>query len=189
MECGNWPPKACLFMKIGPHGPESLDDILARKSRELKATGRIFWGYGGNILHPRTQARPFVEKWVQKQGSVYLLMEQLQSPARNRVARANTATHYSEDKAGWWRLSASVETGPDYALLIDKIESVGRELDLRDYRVGIGDSKNTNAAGYIRHRVDKGAFVRAEKRPDHPPKLVTIAYRARLLEPYAVFLR
>lgn len=184
-----WPPRAYIHMKVGPHGPESLDEILDRKNREFRETGRIFWGYGGFVLHPRTQIWPFAEEWVEKLGSVYLMMERLENPARSRVPNALSATHYSENGNDWAPLPRGVATGPAHALVVGKIEEVNRELDLREYRVGIGRSTGKNALDYIKGMSDKGCLVRAGKTPDREEKLVTIAFAARLLLPYGVFLR
>ena len=187
-----WPPDAFLYMKVGPHGPESLDEILVRKAREYEATGRIFWGYGGSVLHPRTQVWPFAEKWTALQGSLYVLMERLPKPGPNHIPNTSTATHYSADGDEYVKLPAGVRTGTAFALVLGEIIRVDREIDLRDFCVGVGDSKGKNAADYIKFQVDKGCIVAAggEKTPDlPPPKPVSIAYMARLLDPYAVFLR
>ncbi len=186
----DWPPRAYIHMKVGPHGPEkTLDEILARKAREFRATGRIFWGYGGFVLHPRTQVWPFADEWVEKQGSIYLLMERLERAAKNRVPNALGATHYSENGNDWCPLPRGVATGPTHALIIDKIEPVNRELDLREYRAGIGPNAGKNALDFIKGMSDKGCLVHEGKTPDREEKLVTIAYAARLLLPYGVFLR
>ena len=66
----NWPPHAFIYMKVGPHGGETLDEILSRKARELEKADRIFWSYGGSILHPETQVQPFAQEWNQEQGSI-----------------------------------------------------------------------------------------------------------------------
>ena len=187
----DWPPAAALFMKIGVHGSESLDDILARKAREYETSGRILWGYGGTVLHPATQVQPFAAECTKRLGSVYVLMERLPKPRRYHIPNTDTATHYSANGTDWERLPESVQTGPAYALVLDEIIPVNREIDLRDYRVGIGHNKGRNATDYIRWRVDKGCLVYAGPMPDHPPaeQPVSIAYAARLLDPYAVFLR
>lgn len=78
----NWPPDAFIYMKVGPHGGETLEEILNRKSHELEKAGKIFWSYGGDHggpLHPKTQVQPFAQEWSKKQGSVYVLMECLNS--------------------------------------------------------------------------------------------------------------
>ena len=187
----DWPPRACLYMKVGPHGTESLDEILARKALEFETTDRIFWGYGSNVLHPRTQVHPFCSEWVEKQGSVYVLMERIEGRAGRRIPHTASATHYSKDAADWKPLPEGVRTGPAYALVLDEIIKVDREIDLRDFHVGVGGSKGRNAAHFIKYHVDKTCLVAAGgKTPDHPPpKPVSIGYIARLLDPYAVFLR
>ena len=187
-----WPPDAFLYMKVGPHGPESLDEILVRKAREYEATGRIFWGYGGSVLHPRTQVWPFAEKWTARQGSLYVLMERLPKPRRNHIPNTSTATHYSADGDEYVKLPAGVRTGTAFALVLGEIIRVDREIDLRDFRVGAGDSKGKNAAEYVRWHVDKGCFVAAtdEPPPDHLPSTpASITYMAEVVPPYCVFLR
>ena len=42
------PGDGILFMKVGTHAQESLDDIIARKSKEIADAGFAMWGYGGN---------------------------------------------------------------------------------------------------------------------------------------------
>jgi hypothetical protein len=34
-------------MKVGTHAQESLEDIIARKSKEIDDAGYAMWGYGG----------------------------------------------------------------------------------------------------------------------------------------------
>ena len=186
----NWPPDAFIYMKVGPHGGEALDEILDRKRGEFKRAGKIFWSYGGFTCHPRTQVNPFVEEWTQRQGSVYVLMERLENPGRLVYgAPAGTATHYSVDCEVWDVIPKEISTAPKRAFVLGEITEVNRELDLRDFLVGIGRSKGENAAKYITNQVDKGCLVAGRSESDHPSKRVTIAYQARLLKPYAVFVR
>ena len=186
----NWPPHAFIYMKVGPHGGETLDDILSRKARELEKTDRIFWSYGGHgPLHPTTQVQPFAKEWTQQQGSVYVLMERLTRPSRSYGARAGTATHYSVNREGERKeIPKGIQTGPPHALVLGEITPVDRELDLRCFEVGVGRSKGRNATDYIRNQVDKGCLVAARSTPDHVSKPISIGYQARLLDPYAVFL-
>jgi hypothetical protein len=59
-------PEAFIFMKIGSHAGETLEQILERKQREIERTGRSFWGYGGASCHPLTQLQPFARTLVQR---------------------------------------------------------------------------------------------------------------------------
>ena len=186
----NWPPGAFIYMKVGPHGGETLDKILDRKGGELEKAGKIFWSYGGRgPLHPTTQVQPFSKEWTQKQGSVYLLMERLNSTGRSYGLRAGTARHYSEDRDGERKpVPEGILTAPPFALVLGEITSVDWELDLRDFKVGIGGKKGKNATYYIGNQVDKGCLVAARSTAGCPSKRVSIGYQARLLDPYAVFL-
>ena len=194
----NWPPKAFIYMKVGPHGGETLDGILIRKNREFEKAGMIFWSYGGDHggpLHPNRQVQPFAQEWT-KQGDVYVLMERLNSTRSNYGLPAGTATKYSANRDdGWEEIPIGIRTGLSRArsgisraLVLAEIERVDRELDLGDFEVGVGPSKGRNAAEYIKNQTDKGCLVVTRSTSDRPAKPISIGYQARLLDPYAVFL-
>ena len=44
------PGSGVLFMKVGTHAQEKLEEIIRRKSREIEETGYGMWGYGGKHL-------------------------------------------------------------------------------------------------------------------------------------------
>ena len=58
------PGSAILFMKVGTHANEGLDDIINRKSREIEETGFAMWGYGGNTCHPSSMVQPFAQTFA-----------------------------------------------------------------------------------------------------------------------------
>ena len=68
-----------LFMKVGTHASESLDDIIARKTLEIEKAGFAMWGYGGNTCHPTTMVRPFAAEFENKGGTLYLCMQPILS--------------------------------------------------------------------------------------------------------------
>ena len=39
------PGDGLLYMKVGTHAQESLEDILRRKTKEIESKGYAFWGY------------------------------------------------------------------------------------------------------------------------------------------------
>lgn len=41
-----------LYMKVGMHAGESLEDILERKQAEVDRVGFAMWGYGGPTCPP-----------------------------------------------------------------------------------------------------------------------------------------
>ena len=59
------PGDGILFMKVGTHAQESLDDIIARKSKEIADAGFAMWGYGGNTCHPTSMVQPFAEQYIE----------------------------------------------------------------------------------------------------------------------------
>ena len=187
----NSKPEAFIFMKVGWHGGKPLEKILRRKKNELNEAGKIFWGYGGTVLHPTNQVQPFAKEWVKKQGCIEVLMEVVGNNSGTGPP-AGTAKQFAvSDKELWKRIPKGIKTGGRHALVLDKIRECELELDLRDYKVGIGPSKDEkNAADYLRYRTDKAALVEARSKRNRPkePKCVSIKYRARLLCPYAVFL-
>ena len=68
-------PEALIFMRVGNHAGETFESILARKKREYEEAGKIFWGYGGTTLHPTKHVQPFAKMWVEKKGSIRIVMQ------------------------------------------------------------------------------------------------------------------
>ena len=181
---------AVIFMRVGNHAGETFDAILERKRREFEAAGKIFWGYGGTTLHPIKHVQPFAKLWVAQQGSIQIVMEQIDSKADPDVL---PATEFSVDGLNWEPIPTGIEvTGSRYAIVLDEIKPGQLDMDLENFEVGIGPSRGKNAAQYVRGRVDKGCFVSKEsKEPEltDTRRIVPIRFQARMLEPYAVMLR
>ena len=200
----NSKPKAFIYMKIGPHGCETLPAILERKRGEWEATGKIFWSYGKRgPLHPTKQVQCFIKQWAKRPESIEVLMEPIEARSRFGAA-AGTAKSYSarNNKEGCKDIPEGVLTGaPEHGLVLDEIRPCDLKLDLRDYEVGIGDNEGTNATQYLAFRgmkeqtgrpwgQSRGCLVKTRSRyggPDAPKAEVLIKYRARLLCPNAVF--
>lgn len=183
------PPDHFVFMKVGMHATESLDVILERKQRELDKTGRIFWGYGGATCHPTKQVQPFVRsKLVAGATDVFLLMEPINSLADPQIAPAK---EYSVDNVHWQPIPKGITvTGSSYALVLDEIKPMTLEIDPREYAVAVGASAGKHALEYLRGRVDKGCFERAQKvLPAPVAKRHAVGLVARLQDPFAVFVR
>ena len=181
---------AVIFMRVGNHAGETFESILERKRRELEAAGKIFWGYGGTTLHPIKHVQPFAKLWVAQQGSIHIVMEQIDSKADPDVL---PATEFSVDGLNWEAIPSGIEvTGSRYAIVLDEIKPGQLDFDLENFEVGIGPSKGKNAAQYVRGRVDKGCFVSKESNEAESTgsrRVVPIGFQARILEPYAVMLR
>jgi hypothetical protein len=182
-------PNSFVFMKVGKHAKESLDVILERKQRELDKTGRIFWGYGGATCHPTKQVQPFIRsKLAGGVNEIFLLMEPINSLADPQI---EPAREYSVDNVNWEPIPKGIiVTGSKYALVLDEITPTTLTVDPRRYVVGIGDSMGKHAIDYLRGRVDKGCFHKAEVPGAHPvSKHHAIGLVARMKDPYAVFVR
>jgi hypothetical protein len=169
-----------IFMKVGNHAGESFEDILARKRKEYDKTGMIFWGYGGVAC---------ALQQVQKKGSIYLLMNFVKSNADQDTLPAR---EYSRDGITWEEMPKDiVVTGSKYALVLDEITETDLEIDMEQFRVGIGPSRDKKAVDYLKGRTDKACLI-----PDNifsdvhdSGKKRKIEYQAKLQDPYAVLLR
>ena len=200
-------PEAFIMMKAGSHVGECLDCILKRKKRELKGPEeRIFWGYGGNRLLPE-KVQTFAKQRGNVKGPVKLLMPLTRAEERARQKREKNpdaachqcqpklrdrAVKYSKDEKKWDRVDEKINVPVSkYALVLGKIKPVHLQLDRRQFDVVIGLGKTRSAAEYGGNSwFDHACLVKAASPHDmsNAPKKVTVAYQARLLPPYAVFL-
>jgi len=88
------PGAGILFMKVGTHANESLEDIVQRKNREIEDAGYALWGYGGNTCHPRTMVQPFASAAESTGAPIHLCTEPMES---NHFAVTARATQFSVD--------------------------------------------------------------------------------------------
>ena len=68
------PGRGLLYMKVGTHAQESLEQIIERKTREIEQAGFAFWGYGGGTCHPQTMVQPFAKDYERRGSLIYLCM-------------------------------------------------------------------------------------------------------------------
>src|SRR5690606_30828670 len=99
------PGSGLLFMKIGTHAKESLEDIIARKSAEIRDTGYGMWGYGGNTCHPRSMVQPFARMFVERGRTISLCMEAMES---NHFGEG-VADEFSADGVNWQKIPQTIE--------------------------------------------------------------------------------
>ena len=180
------PLDAIVFMKIGFHVGEPLDQIITRKTAEQNQCGRIFWGYGGNSCHPTTQIVPFVAAALACQQRPVLAMKLTESRFEGT---ARFATEFSADGVNWMPLpKGAVIKGSKYAIVCQNLRRVDATVDLSKYQVAVGPSAGKTLSTYLRYRVDKAcaAFTGRDQAVAHPAE---ITYIAELVEPYAVFVR
>jgi hypothetical protein len=180
---------AIVFMKVGRHAGETFEDIIKRKRREYAAAGRIFWGYGGGTMHPVYKVQPFASMKIKEGKHITLVMQEIIS---NHPDTEVYATEFSRDGETWEPVPEGIKVrGSRYALVLDEIEDGDLNIDLADYRVGVGPSEGKVASEYVKGRVDKGCLDRTgpPNTNEVSSKIVQATYFAHLREPYAVLLR
>jgi hypothetical protein len=183
------PGAGLLFMKIGTHANESLADIIARKSAEIRNTGFGMWGYGGNTCHPASMVQPFARIFAQRGQTIHLCMEEM---ASNHFGEG-VAEEFSADGINWQKIPETIEVrGSRYALVIEDLHDEKFELPLDQTRVPVGPSTGRLGSRYIKGRVDKACLEvldAPELTNEAEPRMIGIDLVARLKDPYAVFLR
>jgi hypothetical protein len=174
-----------IYMKVGVHAQETLEDILNRKRKEIDDEGFSMWGYGGSTCHPRTMVQPFA---AAAEGRVLLVMEEIVSKHFAEPARASL---YSSDGIDWQSVPAGINVlGSRYALCIDTLDDVEMMLDLASTHVAVGNSLGRNGDAYVKGRVDKACLTidGIANDADHGHS-VKLSLAAELIAPFAVFLK
>ncbi|MEH1907692.1 hypothetical protein [Nostoc sp.] len=179
-----------IFMKVGLHAQESIEDIIQRKQREFEEAGSIFWGYGGNTCHPLSMVQPFA-KQVEKSGNeVLIVMQKMNS---KHAAPPEIAKQYSDDGVNWQPIPKGIEVrGSRYALVLDQLRVEEFDVDLGELEVGVGPSRGRKADEYLLGRADKGCFFYQPRNmpvTQHEQVLKRIGLVAHVKAPYAVFLK
>lgn len=185
------PGAGLLFMKVGVHAQETLEDIVARKMGEIDKAGYGLWGYGGNTCHPGTMVQPFAEKFASEGKPIHLVMEEMNS---NHFAEPRVAAEFSADGREWKEIPEEIEVlGSRFALVIENLRQHEETLSLNQTKVAVGNSMGRLGSRYVSGRVDKACLevmpqpelVNEENsKAERPINLV-----ADLVAPYAVFLR
>ncbi len=178
---------AFIFMKVGNHAGETFEDILKRKKREYEKTGMTFWGYGGVACHPVKQVRPFAMSQFQRNGNIYLLMNTVKSNFNQPILPAK---QYSIDGVNWQDIPKGINvTGSKYALVLDEIKPTDFEINLDEFRVGIGPSSDKIASDYLQGRTDKACLTIDPYANPGANTIRKIDFAAKLQDPYAVILK
>ena len=183
------PGQGLLYMKVGTHAQESLDAIIARKTREIEQAGFALWGYGGSTCHPQTMVQPFVRSFEQRGQVIYLCMQPMES---SHFAEPIRAEEYSVDGVAWQPIHAAINVlGSRYALAIRQLRKEEFDLPLAKTKVALGNSMGSNGDRYIAGRVDKACLELTEEIDLHSevePR-VHIGLVAEIVKPYAVYVR
>lgn len=184
------PGTGILFMKVGIHAQEPLDQIIERKLKEIRDTGYALWGYGGNTCHPTTMVQPFANSFASKGEPIHMCMEEMVS---NHFAEGLSAAESSADGISWERIPNTIDVrGSRYALVIDKLHEDRFLLPLEKTVVPVGPSSGRVGSRYVKGKVDKACLevlAEPERVNDEDRNERSIRFVAELRSPFAVFLR
>jgi hypothetical protein len=184
------PGTGVLFMKVGTHAQESLEDIIKRKRQEIDDAGFAMWGYGGNTCHPRTMVQPFAEEQHAKGQPIVLVMHEMNS---RHFAEPLRARRYSPDGINWIEVPAGINVlGSRFALLLRDLRHEEHVLPLAQTRVAVGPNRGRMGSRYLQGQADKACLEMIETPEqvnEKDVRDVQISLVAELLDPYAVFLQ
>lgn len=183
------PGTGIIFMKVGTHAQETLEDIIARKTKEIERAGYALWGYGGNTCHPATMVQPFARTHEERGQVIFLCMHEMTS---NHFAEPIRADQSSPDGVSWSNIPKAINVlGSRYALAIRKLRKEALDLPLTQTRVAIGSSVGRPGDQYVSGRVDKACLeVTSKTSPEAKDRpTISINLIAELVSPYAVYLR
>jgi hypothetical protein len=184
-----------LFMKVGTHADEPLEEIIARKIREIDSAGYAMWGYGGNTCHPTSIVQPFARDYTIGKNNIYLCMQSMES---KHFAAPKRAEKYSIDGVKWEDIPKGVNVlGSRYALVIKNLEDITKnplKLDLKTTEVAEGPSMGKTGKKYIQGRVDKACLKIKEHScesgdTENTEDIIKISLIANIVKPYAVFVK
>jgi hypothetical protein len=183
------PGQGIIYMKVGVHAQETLEDIIERKKREINEEGFALWGYGGNTCYPST-VRDFAIDMQAQQQTIYLCMQEMNSKHSEEPIRADL---YSSDGVNYQPIPPAINVlGSRFALAIKNLHAETFDLSLSKCQVALGPSKGRLGRDYIQRRVDKACFTIAGDQIPEPPenqRIVPISLVAELCDPFAVFLK
>lgn len=190
------PGAGILYMKVGTHARETLDDIIRRKTREIEEAGVAFWGYGGNTCHPENMVQPFAKDYQERGQTVLLCMHPMDS---KHFAHPVRADEFSMNGITWDIIPAAINVlGSRYALVIKNLHKDDFDLPLDLTQVALGNSIGSSGSNYIKGRVDKaclqvvgdiGGRRSGDSGADDAREARHIGLVAELAAPYAVYLR
>ena len=183
------PGAGILFMKVGTHAQEPLEDIIRRKRKEIEDAGFAFWGYGGNTCHPINAVQPFARDFRRRGNVIYLCMQAMTS---RHYAVPERAKEFSSDGIHWQEIPGPINVlGSRYALAIKDLHYEHLELPLERTKVACGMSLGRPGSQYLKGRVDKACLevTEAEVQKGVARVPVEVAAVAELVEPFAVLVR
>lgn len=175
-----------VFMKVGMHAKESLEDIIERKNRECEEAGMMFWGYGGGTCHPLTQVQPFAKEHLSLGQAIQIYMHRIDS---NHLS-TDLATEFSADGINWEPIPEGIVVkGSRHALVLTELQPGDLDLDLSTTSVAIGNSQGKPGSEYIKGRVDKACLEVTNQAKGQTDDIKHISLIANVIDPFAVLLR
>jgi hypothetical protein len=184
------PGNPLIYMKVGTHAGETLDDIIARKQKEIDEAGIAMWGYGGGTCHPKSMVQPFAEEFAARKEPIVLVMEAMDS---RHFAEPLPASEYSVDGFDWLPMPKGVVVkGSRFALVLKNLRHEEFKLPLAQTAVAVGPTRGRSGNRYIKGRVDKACLTvtdSPELSNEVPNREAPISLVADLEKPYAVFVR
>jgi hypothetical protein len=183
------PGQGLLYMKVGTHAQESLEAIIARKTKEIEQAGFALWGYGGSTCHPQTMVQPFARSYEQRGQVIYLCMQPMES---THFAEPIRAAEFSINGIDWEQIPRAINVlGSRYALAIRNLRREDFDLPLAKTKVALGNSMGANGDRYIAGRVDKACLEATDEigAASVPEPRVHIGLVAEIVKPYAVYVR
>jgi hypothetical protein len=184
------PGAGVLYMKVGTHAQETLDDIIIRKTKEIERAGVAYWGYGGNTCHPQTMVQPFAKTFEERGGAIYLCMQPMVS---KHFAVPIRAEELSIDGINWEKISPEINVlGSRYALVIRNLRKEEFDLMLSKTKVALGTSMGAVGSKYISGRVDKACLEVTDNshgNVEDQEAVRHIGLVAEIVKPYAVYVR
>ena len=184
------PNQNILFMKVGIHAKEALEDIIDRKRREIDEAGYALWGYGGNTCHPTTKIQPFVQGSLEQGQPIFLCMQKIDS---SHFAEPVRAEYFSPNGISYHKIPSAINVlGSRYALAIKVLDFEEFDLPLAKTVVSVGDCRGRPGNTYIKGRVDKACLTLVDDidlSSSSDEDVAKISLVAELCEPYAVFLK
>ena len=179
-----------IFMKVGLHAQESIEEIMARKQKEFENSGSIFWGYGGGGGHTIRAGQPFAKGVGGGGEQVLIVMQKMDSKHK---APPEIAKEYSDDGVVWKPIPRGIEVrGSRFALVLDELRLEEFDVDLGELKVGVGPSRGRRGDKYLVGQNDKGCFVFFEREIPVPPEeriVKSVSLVARVKSPFAVLVR
>lgn len=171
---------------IGPHAGGGVEDIIKRKSNDIEMSGKTFWLVNSFHISPVV-----IQKFCENNSIYcYFISPVVKGGARNTIIN-DEALYYSTDLVEWNRFkNVGPVTGKiiksTSVLVFDQLEKYEGLLNLKEYSY----SKDCINDPVIRLGASTLALERKSNLEfSNEIKYRKVVYRARLVEPYCVFVK